>query len=297
MKPSRSEYIPVRELKYHIRIWGDDSHPKLFMVHGWMDVSASFQFLVDALKRDWCVIAPDWRGYGLTYKSHVDNYWFPDYLADLDAVLRHYSPDAPADLVGHSLGGNVACLYAGIRPERIRRLVNLEGFGMRSTKPAEAPARFRLFMDQIANQPALKPYKDFAALAGRLQKTNPRLTAERAAFLAQHWGHAVNGQVELLADPAHKIVNATLYRVEEAHACWEAIAAPVLCVSANQSEMLTKWITAAEYRDRLTHFKNVKEASIDNAGHMLQHDQPEQLAALIEAFLEPVAAAPGVSNP
>ena len=287
MKPSRSEYIPVRELKYHIRIWGDESHPKLFMVHGWMDVSASFQFLVDALQRDWCVIAPDWRGYGLTYKSHVDNnYWFPDYLADLDAILRHYSANAPVDLLGHSLGGNVACLYAGIRPERIRRLVNLEGFGMRAAQAAEAPARLRLFMDQIANQPALKPYPDFAALAGRLQKTNPRLTPERAAFLAQHWGHEVNGQVELLADPAHKIVNATLYRVEEAHACWQAITAPVLCVSANQSEMLTKWITEAEYRDRLTYFKNVKEAAIDNAGHMLQHDQPEQLAALIEEFLQ-----------
>ncbi len=285
MKPSRSEYIPVRELKYHIRIWGDASHPKLFMVHGWMDVSASFQFLVDALQRDWCVIAPDWRGYGLTYKSHVDNYWFPDYLADLDAILRHYSPDAPVDLVGHSLGGNVVCLYAGARPERIRRLVNLEGFGMRRTDPADAPARYRKFMDEIANPPGLKPYKDFAALAQRLQKTNPRLTPERAAFLAQHWGQEVNGQVELLADPAHKIVNATLYRVEEAYACWEAITAPVLCVTANQSEMLTKWINQADYRERLSHFKQLTEAAIDDAGHMLQHDQPEKLAALIEDFL------------
>ena len=289
MKPSRSEYIPVRELKYHIRIWGDAQNvqtaPKLFMVHGWMDVSASFQFLVDALQRDWCVIAPDWRGYGLTYKSHVDNYWFPDYLADLDAILRHYSPDAPVDLVGHSLGGNVVCLYAGARPERIRRLVNLEGFGMRRTDPADAPARYRKFMDEIANPPGLKPYKDFAALAQRLQKTNPRLTPERAAFLAQHWGHEVNGQVELLADPAHKIVNATLYRVEEAYACWEAITAPVLCVTANQSEMLTKWIKEADYRERLSHFKHLSEAAIDDAGHMLQHDQPERLATLIEEFL------------
>ncbi len=285
MKPSRSEYIPVRELKYHIRLWGDASRPKLFMVHGWMDVSASFQFLVDALQRDWCVIAPDWRGYGLTYKSHVDNYWFPDYLADLDAILRHYSPAAPVDLVGHSLGGNVVCLYAGARPERIRRLVNLEGFGMRCTDPAEAPARYRKFMDEIANPPGLRPYKDFAALAERLQKTNPRLTAGRAAFLAQHWGHEVNGQVELLADPAHKIVNATLYRVEEAYACWEAITAPVLCVTANQSEMLTKWIKDADYRERLSHFKQLSEAAIDDAGHMLQHDQPEKLAALIEGFL------------
>ncbi len=289
MKPSRSEFIPVRELSYHIRLWGDAAAPKLFMVHGWMDVSASFQFLVDALKRDWCVIAPDWRGYGLTKKSVADNYWFPDYLADLDAILRHYSPDAPVNLIGHSLGGNVACLYAGAKPERIAKLVNLEGFGMRRTKAEEAPARYRTFMDQIAQPPELKPYADFAALAARLQKTNPRLSDERAAFLARHWGHEIDTpegrRVELLADPAHKIVNATLYRIEEAIACWQAITAPVLCVSANQSEMLTKWIKDDDYRDRLSHFKNLTVAEIDQAGHMLQHDQPEQLARLIEDFL------------
>ena len=289
MKPARSEFIPIRELTYHIRIWGDPLHPKLFMVHGWMDVSASFQFLVDALERDWCVIAPDWRGYGLTEKPRADNYWFPDYLADLDAILRHYSPDMPVNLVGHSLGGNVACLYAGARPERIAKLVNLEGFGMRRTQSEEAPARYRSFMDQIATPPVLKPYVDFAALAARLQKTNPRLSDEKAAFLAQHWGHEVDTpegkRVELLADPAHKIVNATLYRIDEAIACWQAITAPVLCVSANQSEMLTRWIKEDDYRERLSYFKNLTVATIDEAGHMLQHDQPEQLARLIEDFL------------
>ena len=127
MKPSRSEFIPVRELTYHIRLWGDQSAPKLFMVHGWMDVSASFQFLVDALQRDWCVIAPDWRGYGRTEKPRADSYWFPDYLADLDAILRHYSPAAPVNLIGHSLGGNVACLYAGARPERISKFTGAAG--------------------------------------------------------------------------------------------------------------------------------------------------------------------------
>ena len=289
MKPCRSEFIPVRELTYHIRLWGDAAAPKLFMVHGWMDVSASFQFLVDALKRDWCVVAPDWRGYGLTKKSSADNYWFPDYMADLDAILRHYSPDAAVNLVGHSLGGNVACLYAGARPERIAKLVNLEGFGMRRTKAEEAPARYRTFLDQITEPPVLKPYADFAALAARLQKANPRLSGDKAAFLAQHWGHEVETpegkRVELLADPAHKIVNATLYRIEEAIACWQAITAPVLCVSANQSEMLTKWIKEDDYRERLSHFKNLTVAAIDQAGHMLQHDQPEQLARLIEDFL------------
>lgn len=285
MKPYRSEFLPIRGLKYHISLWGNPAAPKLFMVHGWMDVAASFQFLVDALKGDWCVIAPDWRGYGHTENAHADTYWFPDYIADLDAILAHYSPNTPVNLIGHSLGGNVACLYAGARPERIAKLVNLEGFGMRRTKPAEAPGRYRKFLEQIAEPPTLKPYKDFAELAARLQKNNPRLTNERADFLARHWGEEKDGQVVLLADPAHKIINATLYNIDEAKACWNAITAPTLVISANQSEMLTKWITEDDFRDRLTHFRHLTEARIDEAGHMMQHDQPEILAALIEEFL------------
>src|SRR5690606_19020317 len=92
MKPFRSEYLPVRGLRYHVRHWGDESAPMLVMLHGWMDVSASFQFVVDALQQDWHVIAPDWRGFGLTSYSSAGTYWYPDYLADLDAILRHYSP-------------------------------------------------------------------------------------------------------------------------------------------------------------------------------------------------------------
>ncbi len=83
------------------------------MVHGWMDVSASFQFVVDAFAEDRHIVAPDWRGYGLTDWPRTDGYWFADYLADLDAVIDHIAPDQPVDLLGHSMGGNVAMMYSG----------------------------------------------------------------------------------------------------------------------------------------------------------------------------------------
>ena len=127
----RNQFVPIRNLRYHVLTWGDPAPGKvpLVMVHGWMDVAASYQFVVDALRDDHYVIAPDWRGYGLTEVPHGDNYWFPDYLADLDFLLDHFSPETPVNLVGHSMGGNIAMLYAGSRPQRIRKLVNLEGFG------------------------------------------------------------------------------------------------------------------------------------------------------------------------
>ena len=88
---SRSEFVPIRNQRYHVRIWGEPGPGKvpLVMVHGWMDVSASYQFVVDAFRSDHYVIAPDWRGYGLTETPVTDNYWFPDYLADLDFLIDH----------------------------------------------------------------------------------------------------------------------------------------------------------------------------------------------------------------
>lgn len=275
----------MRGLDYHVRLWGDAAAPKLFMVHGWMDVSASFQFLVDALTKDWCVIAPDWRGYGLTRGPATDAYWFADYIADLDFIVRHYSPQEPIDLIGHSLGGNIASHYAGVRPERVRKLVLLEGFGMRGGKPEQAPERYRRYMDELAQAPQLKPYADFAGLERRLLRNNPRLSAEKAHFLARHWGTEKDGGVVLLADPAHKVVNGTLYRVDEAEACWAAVVAPVLAVVARHSEMLSKWIDEPEYRRRLAFFRKVRAEVIEDAGHMMHHDQPERLALMVEAFL------------
>jgi hypothetical protein len=155
MKPSESLYVPVRGLRYHVRRWPGNAQRRMVLLHGWMDVSASFQFLVDALRADWEVLAPDWRGYGLTEWGRSDCYWFPDYLADLDALLDQVQPGAPVDLVGHSLGGNVACLYAGIRPARIRRLVNLEGFGMSVTQSAAGAGALRAMAGRAAQREGL----------------------------------------------------------------------------------------------------------------------------------------------
>ena len=115
----------------------------MVLLHGWMDVSASFQFVVDALERDWDVYAPDWRGYGLTAWAGSDSYWFADYLADLDFLLEKIAPEKPLDLVGHSMGGHVGGLYAGVRPARVARFVNLEGFGLAVTRPDQAPTLLR----------------------------------------------------------------------------------------------------------------------------------------------------------
>ena len=286
VKPSVSEYLRIRGLRYHVRRWPSPGAPKVVLLHGWMDVSASFQFLVDALEQDWDVYAPDWRGYGLTEWGRSDCYWFPDYLADLEALLDHIHGE-PVNLVGHSLGGNVAALYAGARPRRVARFANLEGFGMAPTTPGQAPQRYARWLDELRERPRLRPYASYAELADRLQQTNRRLTRDKAEFLARHWGEEVEGKgVVLRGDPAHKIVNPVLYRYEEALACWRSVTAPVRWVEAAHSETPTRLALGADaIAERRAAFRDLRSVVVADAGHMLHHDQPKAVAALLERFL------------
>jgi pimeloyl-ACP methyl ester carboxylesterase len=292
---ARSEFIPIRHLSYHVLQWGTPSADKtpLVMLHGWMDVAASFQFVVDALAQDHWVIAPDWRGFGLTETPATDNFWFPDYLADLDQVLDHYVGDRPINLLGHSMGGHVATLFAGVRPERVHRLINLEGFGLPSTRPAQAPSRLAKWMDELKalqlGEMDLKPYPNLEAVAQRLMKTNPRLGADKAHWLAQHWASAnAQGEWRILGHAAHKVVSAQLFKADEAQAIYERITAPTLCVVASDDSIQQWWkdsYSLAEFKQRISVVRNLTHATIRDAGHMLHHDQPEQLAQLIEDFL------------
>jgi pimeloyl-ACP methyl ester carboxylesterase len=291
LKPGASQFHTIRNLRYHVRCWGDAGAPKIFLLHGWMDVSASFQFLVDCFARDWHVIAPDWRGFGLTEWAR-DGYWFPDYYADLDALLAIFQPDEPINLIGHSMGGNIACTYAGVRPQRVAKLVSLEGFGASRTQADEAPKRYARWLDQLVAPLAFKPYPSFDAVAARMQKNNPRLTDAHAQFLAQHWARKTEiGTVELRSDPKHKIVNPVLSRMEELQACWRQITAPVLWVRGDASGA-PGWRNddESQFAERKSAFSNLHEVTIAECGHMLHHDQPQRLAKTVEDFMSPDCA-------
>ena len=290
---SHSRFVDVRGLRYHLRLWGEPQHGSrtLVMLHGWMDVSASFQFVVDALGPGWQVIAPDWRGYGLTERALADCYWFPDYLADLERVLDSLMPD-PVVLVGHSMGGNVALLYAGIRPGRVRAVVNLEGFGLRETHATQAPGRYAQWLDELLAGSSLRDYASPEDVAARLRRNNPRLTAERAEFLARHWAlEQADGRWAVAGDPAHRIVNPTLYRLDEVLACWQRIACPVLWVRAEATDVMrfvaeNPAAAVQEVERRRAVIPDVEDLVIGDAGHMVHHDQPERVARAIVDFLE-----------
>ena len=290
-----SRMLPVRGLHYHLMQWGTPQagQPLLLLMHGWMDVAASFQFVVDALAEvdgPRCIVAADWRGFGRSSTlPGTDAYWFADYLGDLDALIDRLSPDAPIDLLGHSMGGNVVMAYGGVRPHRIRRLINLEGFGLPDAAPADAPKRLADWLDELKTPQRLKPYASLAEVALRLQANNPRLGADKAGWLAAHWAaEQPDGRWLLQADAAHKRINPVPYHAADAIATWSAITAPLLFVQGSDTQPQRHWggrYSLDEFQTRLARVPQVQQCLLAQAGHMLHHDQPQALAAAIAAFL------------
>jgi pimeloyl-ACP methyl ester carboxylesterase len=289
LRQPRHETLRIRGLDMHLTRWGpfpSAAQPPLFLLHGWLDAGETFQFVVDAFQKDWPVIAPDWRGFGRS-EWPQEGYGFPDYLGDFDALMDEISPHAPACIVGHSMGGNIANLYAGIRPERVRCVVNLEGLGLPRTSAQDAPKRMRKWLDQIKSPTLEKTYNSFEQLASVIQFRYQRFPPGAAAFVARVWGIPdADKRVRLAADPRHHWVNPILYKREDAEATWREIRAPMLMVLGQESDYMQRLGADGTLEALRAAFPSAEVASIAEAGHMLHIERPEAVAPMIEAFLD-----------
>lgn len=274
----------IRQLRYKLNCWGDPAAPVLMLLHGWADCGATFQFLVDALPEDWYVVAPDWRGFGGTEWAS-DGYWFPDYLGDLELIMQHVAGDKPVAVVGHSMGGHIASLYAGMRPARIRRFVNIEGFGPPRPVDDDALSRYGRWLDGLTGNFQYRSFSSLAALAQHLQARHRWLSAERALFIASCWASESENGTTLYADPLHKRVTPYLYSVEDLHLCWSNTQAPVMFMLGDDSRLYQRPDRVELLEQRHAHYVQMDECVIADAGHMVHHDQPERAAQEIVNFL------------
>lgn len=290
MHTLRQEFVKTGSRTLNVVRFGPELGPRLFLLHGWMDCAASFRFMAESMP-DWHIIAPDLRGFGAS-EWNSEGYYSTDYLADLDALLEHYAPDAPVNLAGHSMGAMIAGLYAGIRPERVARLAMLEGFGLADTQAEEAPGRLARWLREKRQQSRFQDPGNLDAVAARLVERAPALTPERARWLAEALTVTrPDGRLDYRADPRHKMVNPVLYRLEETMACWRNIRCPVLWVIGGESwrHPYVKGIVDSMDARRAC-FRDLREVTLEGTGHMLQWEQPEALARIVSAHFSEARA-------
>ena len=280
--------LNIRGLNYHIQEWGDSSKPLLILLHGWMDCGATYRYVAEHLSEDYFLVAPDLRGFGET--DHASSYWFPDYFADLDKLLDHYSPHHAANIVGHSMGGNIALMYAGIQAHRVNKVMSLEALGMAPTAPKEAPEKYRRWMREITSEEPTKIYPSFDALCFSVHKGNPQLQPDTIVELAHMWGEPVGdeGAYKLKHDHAHRYANPVRYNFDDVLECWRQITAKVGLVMATESTFYKRFAQFGRLDESKLEL-NVADSDyfeVSGCGHMLHIEKPQVTAEAILSFFK-----------
>jgi pimeloyl-ACP methyl ester carboxylesterase len=285
------EYRVLRGLRHQLTWWGDTRREPIVLLHGWGDSSETWQFLVDCLPDEWSCVALDWRGFGSS-EWPAGGYWFADYFADLEAFLDVVSPTAPVRMMAHSMGGNVATMYGGLRPKRIEWLVNLEGIGLKQLPAEHAPDRYIEWLDQLRTPMRERRYTTLDVLVDFLLVRNPAMPRDRAEYIARAWSTAdSDGALKLAFDPRHRNVNPIMFQRPEAEACWKRFIAPVLLILGAQSEIRGR-VHPEHVTNEYFHsmFRDLRIELLEGAGHMMHIEKPEAIATLCQDFVRTLAA-------
>jgi pimeloyl-ACP methyl ester carboxylesterase len=287
-RPARLSELDGREGRIALTHWGPQDPSPILLLHGWMDCGAGWQLLVDQLPDDWPLVAVDWPGYGRSARR-AERYWFADHVAELDWLVGMLSPDLPARLIGHSMGGTVASIFAGVRPARVAWIANLEGFGMPELPHAQLPGYVESWLDALKTPPSARRYPELGALALALQRANPRLPLAHARYLAQAWTRAVDGGFEILADPRQQLPTPIRYARADLEACWARVRAPLLLLHGAESDYMQRAIGPDALSRLRALLPSMREHSISGAGHLLPHEQPAQVARALVEFVAALA--------
>ncbi len=277
----RSRFIEAAGLRHRVLSWEGTSERTLVFLHGILEAAGTFSPLIARLPADSRVVALDFRGHGASsWLPLGGSYFFYDYVRDLRAVVSALGLERPI-LVGHSMGGSVAALYAGTWPEDVERLVLMEGLGPPGEEQIAGPTRMRRWtedMDRYAGGEH-RTYPTMEAVCERMMERNRRLEAARAAELAPWLAEACDGGFRWRFDPAHRSRTPSIYQPERVRPFLEAITCPVLLVTGGQS-----WYRYPDLERRRGWIENAERLHLPGAGHMLHHEAPLELAQAIDGF-------------
>ena len=284
--PASHSYFSQR-LRLHYVDWGNRDAPPLVLVHGGRDHCRNWDWVAQALSKDWHIIAPDLRGHGDSEWVADGNYTMPAYVYDL-AQLIHQQKLAPVTIIGHSLGGNISLRYSGTFPESVRKLVAIEGLGpapkrleaMRTKTIETRMAEWVEARRDLAGRVPRK-YASIEEALKRMQEANQHLSPEQARHLTVHGANQnEDGTFSWKFDnymrswPPYDMSSRDLHRL------WNQISCPTLLVVGKES-----WASDPEEDGRIEHFQNAEVASFDNAGHWVHHDQLDLFLETVKRFI------------
>lgn len=270
-------------LDLHYVDWGNDGAPVVVLVHGGHDHARSWDDVARALRDEWHVVAVDLRGHGDSDWSTDGAYMPPFMVADI-ALLTDALGDAPVSIVAHSLGGALSLRYAGIFPERVRRIAAIEGVGLNDMgQPQPVAERWRTFVERrrTMSQRSHRRYATLDQAQARMQAKNAHLSEAQARHLTIHGvKRDAEGMFSWKFDPALFADYPEDMSDENRILLWRRIACPVWLVHGADS-----WAKHPGEDGRAALFAQAHVTSFEGAGHWVQHDRLDAFVAELRAFL------------
>ena len=274
----RERWVRLRDFTFCLCEWGRPTDPLVLILHGWLDQGAAWNRVAQRLVADgFYVVAPDQRGHGQSdHTPPGTGYHFAEYLADLDALIANLNRPVQI-LVGHSMGGTVATLYAGLRPDRIPSLVLIEGLGPAKVPLQDAVDQMQVYLDHQIREWVHHPMDNVQAAARRLQRFNPGLPDDESIFLANRVTQEVDGRLIWTWDPRHRSRSAIAYDVDRHLTCLSRIQSVTHYVQGTRSW----YIQLPDLEQRLAAIPDVRTRHEFDAGHALHIDCPIEVAGVI----------------
>ena len=278
-----ARFFQSQGLRLHYADWGNDQAPALILVHGGRDHCRSWDAVARALQPYFHILAPDLRGHGDSEWAKGSSYSLSDYIYDLTCLVRHAGLQDVV-LIGHSMGGMVALMYAGTYPERVSRLAVLDGVTVLPDRPS-TPIHERIakWVEQLDEVSARTPrsFATIAEAAKRMIAHNKRLTFDQAHHLASYAvKQTADGAFVWKYDDFQQVRAPYRLSPDDHVALWSRIACPTLLLRGNESFM-----SDPEAAGVLAYFSQARMVTIAGAGHWLQHDKPDEVIAALRPFL------------